>query len=151
MLYTSNAIYADLNKCLRDKDRGKIKKYFKYLRLLFEALQTLPQKKRTLWRGLSVDLSSDPQYAPGKEVIWWGVSSCTSDQGVAKGFANGCGAGCTVITVNSTSACDISEISFYGNEKESLLKPGTKFKVLKRTKKGAVTELTLQEIGCSIG
>merc|ERR1719191_93872 len=55
MLYTSNAIYRDLNAVLRKEDRTKIKKYFSYLRLLLEALGRLPQQKRTLWRGISVD------------------------------------------------------------------------------------------------
>merc|ERR1719247_2241679 len=104
MLYTSNAIYADLNKALRDENRGKIKKYLKYLRLFFEALDTMPQKKRTLWRGLGVDLSSSKQYAVGKTVTWWGVSSCTSNQGVARNFANGCGGGSTVITVDAKTS-----------------------------------------------
>merc|ERR1719217_2025042 len=56
MLYTSNAIYQDLNKCLRDQNRSKIQKYFKYLRLLFEAMDHLPKENRTLWRGISVDV-----------------------------------------------------------------------------------------------
>merc|ERR1712176_321488 len=45
LMYTSNAIYKDLNKCLRDENRSKIKKYFKYLRLLLEALSNLPKKQ----------------------------------------------------------------------------------------------------------
>merc|ERR1719174_3429588 len=53
MLYTSNAIYADLNKCLRAENRGKIKRYFKYLRLFLEAMACLPKRKKTLWRGIS--------------------------------------------------------------------------------------------------
>jgi len=151
MLYTSNAIYADLNRCLRDKNRAKITKYFKYLRLLIEAMQSLPQKKRTLWRGISVDLSSDPQYSVGKTVTWWGVSSCTSDEKVARGFAKGCGGGCTIVTINSQTACDISSISFYSHEKESLLRPGTQLKVKSRTKKGPITEVHVDEVGVAIG
>ena len=51
LLYTSNAIYKDLNKVLRDEDRALVHKYFPYLRMLFEACARLPQKKRTLWRS----------------------------------------------------------------------------------------------------
>lgn len=58
MLYTSNAIYAQLNKVLRDENRTGAKKYFNYLRLFFEAFSHLPAQKRTLWRGISVDLYS---------------------------------------------------------------------------------------------
>lgn len=150
MLYTSNAIYAALNKALRDKNRTAIKKYFKYLRLLLAAMDALPQKKNTLWRGLSIDLSDDPQYAPGKTVTWWGVSSCTSNLGVAKGFAESCGGGASVCTLHTKTACDISEISFFSGEKESLLRPGTQLKVKSRAKKGGITNLVLEEVGQSI-
>merc|ERR1712190_712727 len=56
LLYTSNAIYRQLNKALRDEDRTTVEKYFPYLRFLFEACARLPQQKRTLWRGVGVDL-----------------------------------------------------------------------------------------------
>ena len=38
---------------------------------------------------------------------------------------------------------DISSLSFYQNEKESLLAPGTQLKVIKRERKGKVTEVGL--------
>merc|ERR1719265_427994 len=69
LLYTSNAIYKELNKCLRDENRAKILAYFPYLRVLFEACARLPTKKQTLWRGLSVDLSKT--YVVGSVIIWW--------------------------------------------------------------------------------
>merc|ERR1712151_1444069 len=81
LLYTSNAIYQKLNKALRDEDRGIVKAYFPYLRFLFEACARLPQRKVTLWRGVGVDLF--PTYKVGSTIIWWGVSSCTSDEKVA--------------------------------------------------------------------
>eukprot|EP00929_Paragymnodinium_shiwhaense_P092631 TRINITY_DN525_c0_g1_i1.p1 TRINITY_DN525_c0_g1~~TRINITY_DN525_c0_g1_i1.p1 ORF type:complete len:482 (+),score=112.04 TRINITY_DN525_c0_g1_i1:89-1534(+) len=150
MLYTSNAIYTALNKCLRDRNRASVKKYFKYLRLLLDALGVLPQQRKTLWRGVSVDLFDNPMYKVGNTVTWWGVSSCTSDKGVADGFAGGCGGGCTVVTIQAKTACDISAISFYGNEKESLLAPGTKFKVKSKSRTNGISQITLEEIGRSI-
>lgn len=147
MLYTSNAIYKELNQALRDGNRGKLKKYFKYLRLFFESMDALPKQKRKLWRGLSVDLHSNPQYKVGKTLVWWGISSCTSDEKVAKNFAKGCGGKCTVITVESKTAADISQITFYSNEKESLLCPGTQLKVKSNKMNGNVCEITLEEVG----
>mmetsp|Transcript_130232 Transcript_130232/g.309007 ORF Transcript_130232/g.309007 Transcript_130232/m.309007 type:complete len:706 (-) Transcript_130232:33-2150(-) len=147
LLYTSNAIYKDLNQTLRDNNRGKLKKYFKYLRLFFESMDALPKQKRKLWRGLQVDLHKSPQYKVGSTVVWWGISSCTSDQGVAKGFAQGCGGECTLITVESKTAADISQVTFYSNEKESLLSPGTEFKVKSNKMNGKVCEITLEEMG----
>eukprot|EP00451_Oxyrrhis_marina_P039108 CAMPEP_0204369044 /NCGR_PEP_ID=MMETSP0469-20131031/44652_1 /ASSEMBLY_ACC=CAM_ASM_000384 /TAXON_ID=2969 /ORGANISM="Oxyrrhis marina" /LENGTH=529 /DNA_ID=CAMNT_0051358707 /DNA_START=12 /DNA_END=1601 /DNA_ORIENTATION=+ len=145
MLYTSNAIYRDLNKALRDENRMKIKKYFTYLRLLFEAMGTLPRHTRKVWRGVSVDLYDE--YKVGKLLTWWSVSSTTSDVNVAKGFASGCGGNCTILTIEAKNACDISEITFYSNEKENLLPPGTQLQVVSSEKKGKVTEIHLKEVG----
>lgn len=147
MLYTSNAIYKDLNQALRDENRAKLKKYFKYLRLFFESMAALPKQKRKLWRGLSADLHDNQQYQVGNTIVWWGVSSCTSDLNVAKNFAKGCGGACTIITIESETASDISQITFYSNEKESLLCPGTQLKVKSNKKVGNVCEITLQEVG----
>jgi len=145
MLYTSNAIYRDLNAVLRSEDRTRIKKYFQYLRLLLEALGTLPQQKKTLWRGVNVDLYD--QYAAGSTVTWWGVSSCTADINVAKNFMNGCGGKCTLLIVETKTAADISAITFFGNEKENLLAPGTQLKVLSSKREGRITEIRMQEVG----
>jgi len=150
MLYTSNAIYKELNQTLRDENRTKIKKYFKYLRLFFESMDHMPKESRTLWRGLSVDLHDNPQYEVGKTVTWWGVSSCTSEKKVAQNFANGCGGKCTILTVESETASDISPISIFANEKESLLCPGTQLKVKSKKRNGRITEITLQEVGNAI-
>lgn len=151
MLYTSNAIYKDLNQCLRDENRQKIKKYFKYLRLFFQAMESLPKEKRTLWRGMGVDLHDNPQYKVGSVVTWWGISSCTSDINVAKNFAKGCGGKCTVITLETKTSSDISQITFYSNEKESLLCPGTQLKVKSNKQNGNVCEIQLEEVGRVIG
>jgi len=145
MLYTSNAIYRDLNASLRSEDRTKIKRYFSYLRLLLEALGRLPQQDRTLWRGVGVDLYD--QYPVGATVTWWGVSSCTSDVQVAKNFMNGCGGKCTLLTVEARTAADISSITFFGNEKENLLAPGTQLKVLSAKREGRITDIRVQEVG----
>lgn len=145
MLYTSNAIYGSLNKVLREENRRGVKKYFKYLRLFLEAMKLLPAQKTSLFRGISADLRE--QYKVGSTVTWWGVSSCTSEERVARNFMNGCGGKCTFFKLKVKSACDISSISFYSNEKESLLAPGTQLKVKCNKTKGNITEIELEEIG----
>lgn len=145
LLYTSNAIYANLNKSLREENRAAIKKYFEYLRLFLEAMAQLPQQASTLWRGISVDLFD--QYTVGSTITWWGVSSTTSDQQVARNFMNGCGGKCSFLTIKAKTACDISQITFYANEKESLLAPGTQLKVVSKKRVGNVSEITLEEVG----
>merc|ERR1712232_558000 len=148
MLYTSNAIYRDLNNVLRGEDRQKIQKYVSYLRLLLEALKRLPHQSKNVWRGISVDLFD--QYKTGSTVTWWSVSSCTSDINVAKNFMKGCGGKCTLLTIKSKTAADISSITFFGNEKEHLLAPGTQLKVLSAERKGNVTEIAMEEVGRAI-
>jgi len=149
LLYTSNAIYKELNKALRDEDRGVVKKYFPYLRMLFEACARLPTRKQTLWRGVGVDLYN--QYKVGSTIIWWGVSSCTSDQKVAQNFMEGCGDGATLLTVETETACDIAEVSFYQNEAESILLPGTQLKVISSQKVGNKSKISLREVGRVVG
>ena len=44
------------------------------------------------------------------------------------------------------TACDVSALSLYPHEQESLLRPGTRLKVLSRTKKGKVAHIEMEEI-----
>eukprot|EP00039_Didymoeca_costata_P018537 m.333884 g.333884 ORF g.333884 m.333884 type:complete len:688 (-) comp17240_c0_seq1:115-2178(-) len=148
LLYTGNSIYSQLNAALRSENRKAVQKYFNYLRLLFEAMDCMPKGKRTLWRGISVDLFD--QYEPGKTITWWSVSSCTADKSVAQNFMNGCGSKCTLVTVDCTTAMDISALSFYSNEKESLLAPGTMLKVKSRKRNGLIAEIHMEEVGRQI-
>ena len=45
------------------------------------------------------------------------------------------------------TAMDISALSFYASEKESLLAPGTQLRVLSRARKGQITEIRAVEAG----
>jgi len=145
LMYTGNAIYKDLNKALRDEDRDKVRKYFPYLRMLFEACSCLPTENCTLWRGISVDLLE--QYKVGSTITWWGVSSCTKAQKVAQDFANSCGDKSTLLTVETKTACPISEVSFYANESESILLPGTQLEVVESKRVGKQAHIKLREVG----
>eukprot|EP00957_Ditylum_brightwellii_P046044 3493500-Ditylum_brightwellii.AAC.1 len=55
LLYTGNSIYSEINRCLRS-DWKSVRKYWNYLRLYFEAIDSMPKRKVTLWRGIAVDL-----------------------------------------------------------------------------------------------
>ncbi len=144
LLYTGNSIYRDLNNCLRT-DWKSVKKYWNYLRLYFEAMDSMQGKSVTLYRGIAVDLYNE--YIPGKIITWWSVSSCTSSKEVAENFMGQLGGSpATFITLHTKNACDVSGLSFYPSEKESLLRPGTKLKVLNRTKKGNTTTIEVEEV-----
>ncbi|OQR88785.1 poly, ADP-ribose polymerase 3-like [Thraustotheca clavata] len=145
VLYTGNWIYSELNSTLRSENRSAVKRYFKYLRLFLQAMEHMPKKNQYLWRGISVDLFD--QYEEGKVITWWGVSSCTSDENVARGFMNSCGGNCTLLRVRCQTAMDISVLSMYPNEKECLLAPGTQLKVLSRKRNGRIAEIEIEEVG----
>jgi len=147
VLYTGQSIYRDLNKALRE-DHGSVAKYMVYLRLLLEAMGCMPQQQTTLWRGIAADLYE--QYEEGKEVVWWSISSCTSDEEIAREFMEQLGGTATLITLQAKSALDIAPLSAYPKEKESLLAPGTKLRVLSRKREGKVTHIQLEEVGSAI-
>ncbi|KAH9104069.1 hypothetical protein LEN26_015131 [Aphanomyces euteiches] len=148
VLYTGNWIYAQLNSCLRSENRQSIRKYFNYLRVFLEAMCRMPQKEQTLWRGISVDLFD--AYEEDKVITWWGVSSCTSDENVARNFMSNCGGSCTLLRVRCKTAMDISVLSMFPSEKECLLAPGTQLKVLKRVRNGKISEIDVEEVGRAI-
>mmetsp|Transcript_27856 Transcript_27856/g.76672 ORF Transcript_27856/g.76672 Transcript_27856/m.76672 type:complete len:201 (+) Transcript_27856:891-1493(+) len=143
LLYTGDSIYRELNRCLRI-DWKNARKYWNYLRLYFAAVDCMPKTSVTLWRGIAADLYDE--YEPGKIITWWTVSSCTADKGVAENFMNQLGGNATLLTLHTKTACDISSMSFYPHERESLLSPGTKLRVLKRSKKGKVAEIEVEEV-----
>jgi hypothetical protein len=59
-----------LNRALRATDQSTLLPYLFYLKLFSTALSKLKSVKKTIWRGVKADLSS--QYPVGKTVVWWG-------------------------------------------------------------------------------
>ena len=72
--------YRTLNACLRNRDRACITPFFSYLRLLLEALRQLPAQKRTVYRGVKLDLSA--KFRKGDEPVWWSVTSTSTTMDV---------------------------------------------------------------------
>lgn len=145
LLYTGNSIYREINRCLRS-DWKQVKKYWSYLRLYFEATDCMPQRNVTLWRGIAADLYDE--YVPGKIITWWSISSCTANQQVARNFMGQLGGGAaSLLTLHCKTACDISSLSFYPHEAESLLRPGTRLRVLNRKRNKNVAEIEVEEVG----
>ena len=54
------------------------------------------------------------------------------------------------LTLRCKTAMDITPLSIYTNEKESLLAPGTKLKVLSRKRSGNITEIHCEEVGSAL-
>lgn len=110
-LYTcESAFYRQMNATLRSADRGRIVPYFGYLRLLFLALAKMPKRTAPLWRGVRVNLRR--QYPVGQTITWWGVSSGTSNVGVAKAFM-GWGGKRTLFEITPTRAVGLKHLSAF--------------------------------------
>ncbi|WP_236242699.1 ADP-ribosyltransferase domain-containing protein [Streptomyces sp. CC228A] len=144
-LYTcESAFYREINAVLRSPDRARIVPYLPYLRLLFAAVSGLPVRTAPLWRGVSLDLRA--QYPLGQTVTWWGVSSCTSQLGVAQAFLGGRGRR-TLFEVAPARAVGIRRFSAFTGEEEYLLLPGTRLKVTDvRAERGGLCTVRLTEL-----
>ncbi|MDI9889464.1 ADP-ribosyltransferase domain-containing protein [Streptomyces sp. HNM0645] len=144
-LYTcESAFYREINAVLRSQDRSGLVPYLPYLRLLFSAVSQLPVRTRPLWRGVSLDLRA--QYPLGRTVTWWGVSSCTSELGVAKAFLGSRGKR-TLFEVVPARAVGIRDFSAFTGEDEFILLPGTQLRVTDvRAERGGLCTVRLTEL-----
>lgn len=144
-LYTcESAFYREINAVLRTPDRSKVVPYLPYLRLLFSAVSQLPARTEPLWRGVSLDLRA--QYPLGRTVTWWGVSSCTSELGVAKSFLGSRGKR-TLFEVVPVRAVGIRSFSAFTDEEEYILTPGTQLKVTGvKAERGGLCTVKLTEL-----
>ncbi|MET7754658.1 ADP-ribosyltransferase domain-containing protein [Streptomyces sp. NPDC005389] len=144
-LYTcESAFYREINAVLRSPDRERVIPYLPYLRLLFSAMGSLPAQTRPLWRGVALDLRA--QYPLGQTVTWWGVSSCTSELGVAKAFLGSRGRR-TLFEVTPARAVAIRRFSAFTGEEEYILAPGTRLKVTEvKAERGGLCTVRLTEL-----
>lgn len=144
-LYTcESAFYREINAILRSPDRTRLVPYLPYLRLLFSAVSQLPVRTEPLWRGVSLDLRA--QYPLGRTVAWWGVSSCTSELGVAKSFLGSRGKR-TLFEVVPARAVGIRDFSAFTGEEEFILLPGTQLKVTDvKVERGGLCTVKLTEL-----
>ncbi|MCX4986496.1 ADP-ribosyltransferase domain-containing protein [Streptomyces sp. NBC_00572] len=144
-LYTcESAFYREINAVLRSPDRERLVPYLPYLRLLFSAMEALPAQTRPLWRGVALDLRS--QYPVGQTVTWWGVSSCTSELGVARAFLGSRGRR-TLFEVTPARAVAIRRFSAFTGEEEFILAPGTQLKVTEvKAERGGLCTVRLTEL-----
>ncbi|CAF1482249.1 unnamed protein product [Didymodactylos carnosus] len=66
-------LYHLLNQTLRHRNRHELIPWFSYLKLLLTALFKLPSIKKTVWRGVKLNL----QYPDSMKFAWWSFISCT--------------------------------------------------------------------------
>ena len=122
--YNGESLYAVLNKLMRDADRSKIKRVAKYVWLLMHALELCPPYKGALvFRGVKGLLSG---YVPGLNCCWVQFSSTASSVEVQNEFLGKEGQR-TLFSIELTTgrAREISQYSFYPQEREVLLPANT--------------------------
>ncbi|CAF0890662.1 unnamed protein product [Rotaria sp. Silwood1] len=122
-------LYIALNATLRSEKRDKLEPWFPYLNLFLTALERLSSKRRTIYRGVKLDLHE--KYSKGKIIDWWAFSSCTTSIGVlqAELFLGKTGER-TMFTIECDSGKDIRKHSLLPAEDEVLLPAATRFKVV---------------------
>jgi len=126
------SLYCILNHTLRTEDRQRLKPWFLYLKLILTALSGLPSKSLTVYRGVRNGIESqDEKYQIGKQVVWWGFSSCSTDRKVSEKeqFLGETGQG-TLFIIDCINGKDIANHSYFRKENEILLLPATKFQVI---------------------
>lgn len=126
------SLYSHLNRTLKEVDRGKLRPWFRYLKLLLTALAKIPSSsQQTVWRGVKKDQSAD--YPPGAHVTWWGFSSCTKSLNVLESdlYLGKTGTR-TLFSVEVFNGRAIRSHSHFTSEDEILLLPASYFEVRSR-------------------
>ena len=135
---TGTPIYAALNKALRDAAIGSPlqpapNKFQPFARLLAQALRKLPDEEGLIYRGIPARLGDDCQdYSIGKDVLWGGFSSCSTDgKVVLKQFAaNGdCEGYRTIFHISTKTGKSIAQYSDDSSESELILTIGAQHRV----------------------
>eukprot|EP01043_Picozoa_sp_COSAG02_P015024 COSAG02_NODE_630_length_19310_cov_19.127271_11_plen_682_part_00 len=147
-LYTQPLLFRALNRALWSKERGAVKPYWGYIRLLQHALFKLPKSEAgTIYRGIK-DPYQDPQ-APlteaamlakavenggsGEPEIWWGFSSCSTDLQQVNAFLGHDGVRVLYTIEGGSSARDVRRYSDFQHEAEVLMPFGSAFTVVTAT------------------
>lgn len=119
------SLYSMLNYTLKTADRKDLQPYFRYLKLLLTALAKLPcVPSQTVWRGVTRNLSA--YFPPGTNVTWWAFSSCTTSMRVLKSnmYLGNTGPR-TLFSIEAINGRSVRAHSYFVNEDEILLLPGT--------------------------
>ncbi|CAF3338909.1 unnamed protein product [Rotaria sp. Silwood2] len=138
-----DSLYSLLNRTLRSEQRNELKPWFSYLKLLLTALYKLPPLKKIVWRVICGNVSNEYKK---KYKIWWGFSSCTESREVAEKFIRNCDER-TIFKIECINGRSIESHSYFKDEEEILLMPGTYLTVLKNwTEAGNIHIIELQEL-----
>ena len=125
-LYTQQSeIYKQLNLRLRERERGPLKAFFPYLKLLLTGLYKLRLINVSLFRGVKLNLSEMFINKKTEEIFWWAFSSASASMEVLKDPQFLGVSGPRTMFCLTAPSVDIREFSAYPQEDERLILPGT--------------------------
>jgi hypothetical protein len=130
--YTSSLYYI-LNSTMRSEDREELQPWFLYLKLIFTGLSRLPSLCLPVYRTLKLDTEIEyEKYQEGRDIIWWGFSSCTTNKNISQKqhFLTPIGTR-TLFIIECFNGKDIGPHSYNKNDQEILLLPATEFRVVR--------------------
>eukprot|EP01049_Picozoa_sp_SAG25_P011887 SAG25_NODE_1514_length_2862_cov_1.655085_3_plen_647_part_00 len=140
-LYTQQLMYKPLNRALWSKERGAVKPYWGYIRLLQHALFKVPKcDDAAIYRGIrqpyepiteaGMLAKATQSGGSGEPEIWWGFSSCSTDLQATKAFLGQSGVRVLYTIEGGSSARDVRKYSAFAHEAEVLMPFGSAFTVV---------------------
>jgi hypothetical protein len=122
--WSDQSLHRVLNQALQSEDRTKVTPWLGFLKLFRSALNKLPTVKKTIWRGLPIDVAK--KFEEKEEFVWWGFVSCSSSLGVIKNFLDDSSLLCSIEPLNCK---DVNGYAPYIGDHEVLLLPGIHLRV----------------------
>lgn len=149
MLYTlewkpsTNSVHFRLNQALESKDSEKLNVWLPYFRLLLHCLRKISTNEpKEVFRVIRKNLSS--YYSDGdREYAQASILSCTTNKQLLQELGDQ-SKHLTIIKMRSRSAIDVSQYSVNPEEREHIILPSCRFKVIsieKKSKKRVMIEL----------
>ena len=134
-------MYRPLNRALWSKERGAVKPFWGYIRLLQHALFKVPKcDAGAIYRGIKEPYEPITEAAmlakatesggTGEPEIWWGFSSCSTNQQPVMNFLGKEGVRVLYTVEGGSSARDVRKYSAFAYEAEVLMPFGSAFTVV---------------------
>jgi hypothetical protein len=122
--YSRHSLPEVLNQALQSGDQAVIEPWLGFLKLFKNALNKLPTVKKTIWRGLPMDIFE--KLKKNEELVCWSITSCSMSSNIIKHFLTDDSVFCSI---ESLDGKDVRGYTQHDSDEEVLLLPGTRFRV----------------------
>ncbi|CAF4639803.1 unnamed protein product [Rotaria sp. Silwood1] len=122
---TDGSLYSHLNYALRQGNQEELQPWLKYLKLFLTALVKIPcSTAQVVWRGVRKNTTNE--FPKGARITWWAFSSTTKSLAVLENdLYLGTTGERTIFSIEVLNARNIRAHSYFNDEEEILLLPGT--------------------------